>query len=65
MAEAVESKVILEHVARDLGEYSGRGVAKPESGLEFSLLQFDDQPNPGVTATITFGALRSSKPRIA
>jgi len=55
MAEAIASKAVLEHLERDLGEYSGQGVAKPESGLGFSLLQFPDRPSPGVTATVTFG----------
>jgi hypothetical protein len=55
MAEAIESKTVLEHLERDLGQYTGQGVAKPESGLGFSLLQFADRPSPGVTATVTFG----------
>lgn len=28
---------------------------RPQTGLEFSLLQFDDRPEDGVTATVTFG----------
>jgi hypothetical protein len=55
MADAIKSKAILEHLERDLGEYTGRGVARPESSLGFSLLQFDDRPDLGVTATVTLG----------
>jgi hypothetical protein len=50
-----ESQVLLEHLERDLGAYTGRGAARPESKLPFSLLQFHDRPAPQVTATVTFG----------
>jgi hypothetical protein len=50
-----ETQVLLEHLERDLGAYTGRGAARPETKLPFSLLQFDDRPRPQVTATVTFG----------
>jgi hypothetical protein len=48
--------VLLAHLERDLGEFTGdKGAMKPETDLDFSLLQFDDRPDAGVTATVTFG----------
>jgi hypothetical protein len=56
MRNAVGGKILLEHVERDLGEYTGaKGMAGPESELGFSLLQFEDRPESDVTATITLG----------
>jgi hypothetical protein len=55
MAGDGRSEFLLEHLERDLGRYGGRGVTRPESDLAFSLLQFDDRPEPAVTATVTFG----------
>ena len=47
--------VLLDHLERDLGEFRGRGLAEPETSLDFSLFQFDDRPEDGVTTTVTFG----------
>jgi Suppressor of fused protein (SUFU) len=50
-----QAEAVLKHFERDLGEFAGAGVMKPETDLDFSLLQFDDRPEDGVTATVTFG----------
>jgi hypothetical protein len=55
-SSAPQPAVLLAHLERDLGEFTGaKGAMKPETGFEFSLLQFDDRPEDDVTATITFG----------
>ena len=46
---------MLQWLEGELGPYRGRGVAKPDWEAEFSVLQFDDRPAQGVTASITFG----------
>jgi hypothetical protein len=54
--EASPAAILLHHLERDLGEYTGaKGAMEPESDLGFSLLQFEDRPEDGVTATVTFG----------
>jgi Suppressor of fused protein (SUFU) len=55
-SSAPRAAVLLTHLERDLGEFTGANAAmKPETDLDFSLLQFDDRPESGVTATVTFG----------
>lgn len=55
-SSAPRAGVLLEHLERDLGEFTAtKGAMNAETGLDFSLLQFDDRPDSGVTATVTFG----------
>jgi hypothetical protein len=54
--EASPAATLLDHLERDLGEYTGaRGAMEPETNLGFSLLHFEGKPEEGVTATVTFG----------
>ena len=54
--DALPAATLLDHLERDLGEFTGaKGAMKPETALGFSLLQFDDRPEDDVTATVTFG----------
>lgn len=53
--EMPEAEVLLGHLERDLGPYTGRGVGTRDWDLPFSLLQFPDRPRSGVDATVTFG----------
>ena len=46
---------LLAHLERDLGRYEGAGLVKPEADLPFSLRQFRDRPEDGVTSTVTYG----------
>jgi hypothetical protein len=48
------SRVLLQWLEGALGPYRGRGVAEPEWNAD-SVLQFDDRPAQGVTASITLG----------
>jgi hypothetical protein len=50
-----QADLLLAHLERDLGPYTGRGVARPEWELDFSVLRFADRPEPGVSATVTLG----------
>ena len=47
--------VLMDHLERFLGEFSGRGTAEPEWNVPFSVLQFDDVPEREVTTLVTFG----------
>jgi len=50
-----EGAVLMDHLERFLGEFSGRGTAEPEWNVPFSVWQFDDVPEREVTSLVTFG----------
>lgn len=55
LSEPTEGSALMDHLERALGPFSGRGVAAPEWELPFSVWAFDDRPEQGVTAHVTFG----------
>jgi len=50
-----EGDVLMDHLERSLGEFSGRGTAASEWNIPFSVWQFDDVPEQDVTTLVTFG----------